>query len=527
MSAKKYIRKNIHRWHRVTSLIVAMPILMWSLSGFLHPVMSSFKPDVRNQSLPVAEIDASKIHISLRDASQQNGIQTIHQFRIIKLDSTYYYQIQQLNSDTLTYLSCVDGKLLKGGDQLYASRLAQRYLSEPILKGQSTESHGHAVDAGTESSVHAMHGNTNGLMMMFRTAKIYKEPKLTGARLIKKFDGEYKSSNVLLPVYCVSFDRSDDIRLYVETSTGRLATAIDSKKAWFIRFFAMAHTWSFLDSMGQAKNIILGIVSLLCFVTSLLGFFVYNIMSKKKATSTSKSWHRTLGNVFVVTTALYGLSGAWHAFHKISEKPEKEMIADRSQFSTTDLGFSFADLASNIKTDEKLTNISVIKMNGESYWQLFISKGKEKRKKYIHTQTHKELPNGDIKYGCYLACQFSGEPNHSIMHSKCLNEFTHQYSMMNKRLPVIEVGFKEAGNYYVETATGYLSAITNPYDNAERFSFSNLHMHHYWESWLGDKGKTVQKTVLISTTLGLLLLALTGCWIYWRKKQKSINNRSI
>jgi hypothetical protein len=91
--------------------------------------------------------------------------------------------------------------------------------------------------------------------------------------------------------------------------------------------------------------------------------------------------------------------------------------------------------------------------------------------------------------------------------------------MMNKRLPVIEVGFDEKKNYYVETSTGHLSAITDPYDKAERFSFSNLHMHHYLEDWLG---KTVQRTFLILTTLGLLLLALTGCWMYWKKRQRNL-----
>jgi hypothetical protein len=56
MSFKKYIRKNIYRWHRISSLFVAVPVLMWSLSGFLHPVMSSFKPDVRNQFLAATSI---------------------------------------------------------------------------------------------------------------------------------------------------------------------------------------------------------------------------------------------------------------------------------------------------------------------------------------------------------------------------------------------------------------------------------------------------------------------------------------
>ena len=77
MSVKKYIRKNSYRWHRITSLLVALPILLSSLSGFLHPVMSSFKPDVRNQFLPAAAIDANRISISLKETLQKNNIQTL------------------------------------------------------------------------------------------------------------------------------------------------------------------------------------------------------------------------------------------------------------------------------------------------------------------------------------------------------------------------------------------------------------------------------------------------------------------
>lgn len=511
MSVKKYVRKNIYRWHRVTSLIVALPILLWSVSGFLHPVMNSFKPDVKNQFLPTTAIDTNKIQISLQQALQQNNITVLHNFRIVNLDRTYYYQIQQLDNDTLTYLSCTNGDLLKNGDQLYASYLAQRYLSEPIATDQSKKSHSHEMNA-----------DISALATNFISTRPYNKSKIISVELIKDFNREYKSSNVLLPVYKVSFDRTDAIRLYIETSTDRLATAVDNKKAWFINFFAIAHTWSFLDGMGQTKNIILGIFSLLCFVTSIFGFFIYNIINKTKATSSGKAWHRSLGNVFVLTTALYGFSGSWHAFHKLSEKTDKEIVADRSQFSNNELNFSLSDFEKHLNTGERLTNVSTIKMDGKNYWQLFVSKGKEKQKKYIDSKTLVELPDGDIKYGCALACNFSGNASHTIAHKKCLNAFTNQYSMMNKRLPVIEVGFNEDDNYYVETSTGHLSAVTNSYDKAERFSFSNLHMHHYWENWPGDSGKTIQKTVLISSTLGLLLLALTGLSIYFFKRFKSL-----
>ncbi len=509
MSQKKYFRKRVYRWHRVISLIVALPILLWSLSGFLHPVMSSFKPKVRNQSLPVAAIDTSRIQVSLQQAMEKNKIALVHNFRIIKLDSSFYYQIQHSDKDSLTYLSCSDGKQLKDGDKLYAAYLAQRYLSEPVKEKQNA-SHGHQLAADI------------GLVAMnFVSQKSYVKSRVKSVDLVTEFNGEYKNSNVLLPVYKVGFERGDNIRLYIETSTDRLATAVDEKRAWFVKFFAIAHSWSFLDGMGSTKQIILAMFSFLCFISSVLGFYVYNITGKKKASSPGKFWHRTLGNVFVVTTALYGISGAWHAVQKLSEKePAVQTALIQNEFSKEELTLAPAQLLGNLHHTGAVSGISIVRMYDENYWQLTVSDGKHKYKKYIHTKTGKELMHGDVAYARYLACTYSGNTLDAITGSAALTKFTDSYSMKYKRLPVMEIRFRESGNYYIETNTGKLSAITDSYDKAERFSFSNLHMHHYWEHWFGEKGKSIQKTVLITSTLGLLLLAMTGVFIYLSRRAK-------
>ena len=356
MSSLKFIRKNIYRWHRITSLAVALPVFLWTLSGFLHPVMGSFKPDVRNQSLAPIKIDSSKITISLKDALEKNAISKLHNFRIIHLHGKFYYQIQQLNNDTLTYLSCNDGKLLSNGDQIYAAFLAKRYLSEPNAKPKEKSGHHHGMVADI--------GHLSILSTpTFQTSEIKK------IELVKEFSSEYKKSYVLLPVYKISFIRSDNISLYIETSTDRLSTAIDNKKAWFNKFFAITHSWSFLNEMGHVKQILLGSFSLMCLLTSLFGFYVYNITNKKKKPTAikSRSSHRILGNIFVLTTLLYSLSGAWHAFHKISDKTEAAIFIDRSEFHQDVLQFSLSQLSDKLKANEQLTNVSVVSMNNMEF----------------------------------------------------------------------------------------------------------------------------------------------------------------
>jgi hypothetical protein len=87
------IRKNIYKWHRSVSIIIAVPVLMWTLSGILHPVMSTFKPRIKNQSLSSFPVDMDKVRLSLTEALTMNGIESIDNLKLVTLDGKVYYQV--------------------------------------------------------------------------------------------------------------------------------------------------------------------------------------------------------------------------------------------------------------------------------------------------------------------------------------------------------------------------------------------------------------------------------------------------
>lgn len=507
---KTFLRRNIYRWHRITSLIVAIPVLLWTFSGFLHPVMNMFKPQLMNQTLPKTVIDTTKIKISPDAALKKHHITEFRNFRIIELYGAFYYQVQQPGKDSLTYISCYNAQMLPRGDQQYAAYLAQRFLSDPNGGGK-TDHHGASANLLTLAKRHSsmnMRLNTN----------------ITDVQLVTSFNKEYKSSNVLLPVHRIQFERDDHLRLYIETSTGKLSAAIDDKRSWFISFFAVTHSWSFLNNWGAIKHILIGFLSLTCFFTSLSGFFVYNIMKKKNHKSSgSRSWHRVMGNIFVATTLLYSFSGAWHSLHKLNSAEYKNKQL-QTVFNTNEFHNSHNSFKHVFNKHDSLLNVSVVKMYDNNYWQVSVLKQKKIQKKYFTVNGFDELPDGDEAYGRYLATVFSGRSPNLIRDSRPLNKFNDRYSMMNKRLPVVEVSFGKE-NYYIETSTGYLSAIASSSDKAERFSFSNLHMHHYWEDWFGKKiGRPVKNIFLIASTLGLLTLAMTGLMMYRARVRKRKTN---
>ena len=60
------IKKNIYKWHRIASLIIALPLFLWALSGFLHPIMTNLRPAMKTQSVPTVALNSNRIQKPLQ-----------------------------------------------------------------------------------------------------------------------------------------------------------------------------------------------------------------------------------------------------------------------------------------------------------------------------------------------------------------------------------------------------------------------------------------------------------------------------
>jgi len=107
------IKKNIYKWHRTASLIIAIPVLLWAISGFMHPIMTNIRPKVASQFITSVVIDSTKIKVPLQNALTNNKIDSFQSFRIIHIDTNWFYQVKVHHQDELVYLSTQTGKLLK------------------------------------------------------------------------------------------------------------------------------------------------------------------------------------------------------------------------------------------------------------------------------------------------------------------------------------------------------------------------------------------------------------------------------
>ncbi|MGZ5287779.1 MAG: hypothetical protein ACXWB9_11360, partial [Flavisolibacter sp.] len=163
-----------------------------------------------------------------------------------------------------------------------------------------------------------------------------------------------------------------------------------------------------------------------------------------------------------------------------------------------------------------------LEFGDELFWQSTVARDGKLQKLYYNANKKSFVKDGDEQYASFLASQYSGRDQKEITQVKKITKFNNRYSMMKKRLPVMEVIFRDGASWYIDTSTGMLAFVADDMDEAERFSFSNLHMHHYWEDLFGkERGRLYKDLMLVCSTLGLLLLALTGIIMYRAKIKKT------
>lgn len=495
------IRKNIYKWHRISSLIIAIPVLLWAISGFMHPLMTTIKPKIATQTLIPQPIDPTALETPLSSALEQNDIKSIHTVRLVHIDTNWFYQVQLKNGEPPLYLSAKNGKSLRNGDKLYA-----QYIAKQFLQGQpKTSGQGQIVQAS--SSGHDCCDAATSCILTDTTGSLVEsvEP-ITG------FNKEYKYVNRLLPVYKVKFDRADSIRVYVETTQDRFAFAMDNRRAGFDRFFAICHTWDWLSDAGKLKYLLTGSITLLGFLTTIMGLYIFFITKTKKGSqpiAKARRSHRYISLTASLFTLMFTFSGSLHALDKLRTP---DPIADNlsNDIPATAINLNYGQLQAAIPTGS-ISEISLTRIDSSLYWRVLTQK---KKIEYISNDDHTVLPDGEEQHAISLATAMSGHSAREVVKLERLTKFEGEYGFVNKRLPVWKVGYASNSHerFYVETSTGKCAALVTDKDLFEGYSFALLHKHHFMD-WAGKSTRDI--STMIAAGLQVIMV-LVGLFLFYR-----------
>lgn len=525
------MRKNIYKWHRTLSLIIALPVLLWAISGFMHPIMTNIRPAVASQFYTAPAIDTSQINTSLQQTLTLNRIDSFSNVRIVQMGGQQFYQVMLDNKRTdVRYFSTKTGNLLKNGDDLYA-----RFMGKQFLEGLGKKDSAAASEEPMAMSDHDCCIMATANIMNSKGAKITNVEKVSG------FTSEYKYINRLLPAHKVSFDRKDGIRIYVETAGSRFAFAMDNKRAVFDTIFGTFHTWEWMNGLGNTKYFIMAFICLLGIVTTVMGLYIFFTTKTKRSDNPlvrSRRNHRYTSLFASLFTFLFTFSGGYHALDRVLPK---NTVADHLNNSFTSAAANL-DITKLIKATgyKPMQNISLVGISDKVYWQVYMKadKGSQDNRtdlmknkpakqatvSYINAADYTVLQNGEQKYATYLASSFSYNNLNKIKSIELVTKFAGEYGFVNKRLPVWKVSYAVNGNerYYVETSTGVLAAKVQDKDLAEGYSFSFLHKHHFMD-WAGKSVRDVSTMFWALMQVAMIIVGL----ILWRRAIKKKGLTSV
>ena len=490
----------LFKWHRRLGLAAAVGVMLSSLSGILHPVMTRMQPEpaklVLAQRVPplAGAMPPSRV---LAD----NGIAEINDLRVVGWAGKSYYQVTPPGAAQRRYFAVTDGAPLADGDRQYAEYLAREFVGETAAR-------------------------------------------IRDARWVESFDWEYPRINRLLPVWRIEFDRADGLRAYVDTRTGRLGTIVDRVKAFSSVEFAILHRWQWLDPISPAARlVVLSIILLAALGVTLSGCWIYLMRwSAHAARWNLRRVHRVWGISISLVSFMFVLSGGYHLLYTGLRGDSGERWHSRlDEFHHRELLSTPAEAIRGSGV-VAVQSISLVKIGGQTYYRIQPAPETTEHKESGHGHHDSHIPHGKATPGQVATPQpavFVSARDGSIMadggrrhaieiaqrvvagnaigDSTMVTEFDSEYGFAFKRLPVQRVPFSNGVNVFVDPADGAVAAVIDNADRTEGWIFGYIHKLDWLVPFTGTDMRDA-----IAMTLAILLagVALLGLTLNWREQSK-------
>ena len=160
-------------------------------------------------------------------------------------------------------------------------------------------------------------------------------------------------------------------------------------------------------------------------------------------------------------------------------------------------------------------NIGIKQINQQWYYSI----EKEGALLFFSVKTGEELIDGDEVYAKELASYYLGKAEVKAVDVNIVHQFTQEYKLINRHLPVYKVSFndKAKSDVFVHLPSGGLGTINDGFKRTQLWMFSNF---HNW-SFLGDNHTVKPFFVFVFSAMSFVVGVL-GLYIYFvnRKKYK-------
>ncbi len=456
------MKKRLYHWHRRAARWMAIPVILWAVSGILHPFMANWlKPDIPYKFFPPTEhlLDTARARLPSEIFSD---LEEVHQLKFCRVAGAPHY-IAYTPDQVAHYRHAITGEILKNGEEVHAIEMAAAFLDQ----------------------------------------KVFTEPDV---ERYDSFTSHYTPINRLLPAYRIAFERDDTLEVVVHPRTGKLATYDDATRRTMRVAFNWFHTWGFLGPYDSLFRIsVVTFVSVLSLSVAISGLLTLLMTRKKKGANApgNRRVHRLLGAGVAVFYFLFGVSGLAHAAFKFRGDDSTQWVSKQRVKSSELVTLPAA-------AGQGFTGLSLAVIDGQPYWRIS-AVGAERANdsiKMSQAMTGALLPNGDEVYARELAAEFSGIEAAQAGKAELISRFRDDYGFIFRRLPVWRVNYpgQKFWQYTIDTSDAHMSMRTDTLGVIESLLFVNFHKFHFFDAL----SKELRDYFSVGASLSMVALVISG-----------------
>jgi len=481
---KQFFLKNNMEWHKFLGWAGGLTLIIFTISGLTHPLMSWTGPKAAAFFPPQAVMntdDVSAIPIILKRHSIDNALMV----KIVPSLNKNVLQVTQENNVPRRYFDLSSHDELLNYDKTHAIWLAKYYTG-------------------------------------------FENEKIKEIIFQDKFDDSYPWVNRLLPVYKVNFDSEDNRTVFIYTELNALGSITNDYKTSVQSIFRALHTWSWLDGWEHGRVIILSLLTLSLFAMAVTGTALIFSLKNRKMDSKRKA-HRYIAYLVWIPILFFSSSGFYHLLHyAYSDHHRGLKLSEPLSFSMNRFGTNPINLEQYKLT--KLNAISIVEdEKGSLLYRLSLplSKNKssitrnmkydgtpiEKSAIFFNTTTGEESFVTDKDMAIHYAAKQLEIDNKKITNVEKITRFGIHYDFRNKRLPVWQIDYDTnlGDKVFIDPATGILVDRLVNNDRYEGYSFSFLHKWNFLSPFIGRENRDYVMVfflvlALISTIIGFKML---------------------
>jgi hypothetical protein len=252
-------KKGIRKYHRQIGIATAFVTLTFTMSGAFHAARK-LEPNI----LPAMVYEPLILTRELTVPTTALAIdwKRVYNISVVRKSKRDYFQVFYAKTDDepaqTIYINAADAGVWKNGEMEYAAFLGNKFLE--VITNKTTMTAACCDEMGETD-------NTG----------IDEEAVLLKTEKVSRFESrEYGFVFKRLPVIRLAYDTPDEHTLYVETSTSRLAAAINNDDRFEGYTFAVFHKFLLMDWAGKnVRDIVMMLSALGLLCVSLLGLLIF------------------------------------------------------------------------------------------------------------------------------------------------------------------------------------------------------------------------------------------------------------